>query len=520
MNNSVARRLRQLPSVQLILSAPELAAAAGSFGGGTVTNWARAAVATLREEMLREDLIRKHSVIQHDDTRGDRRSDNHDDNHDDSHDDNRFDTRDELLKRAVAEVLRLSLAEPVACVSRMINASGTLLHTGLGRAALSERAIAAMVAAAHSAAVELDPVSGLRRPRGFQLEAAFRHLTSSPACCIVNNNAAATVLALAALARGREVVISRGQLIEIGGSFRLPEIFTESGAILREVGTTNRTTLRDYAAAIGPNTAAILVVHPSNFAIVGFTHTPTVPQLRELATERGLLLIDDIGSGSLVDTTRFQLPAEPTFQKSLAAGADLTLGSGDKLLGGPQCGILLGKGAVIEQLQQHPLARSFRIDKLTLAALGGTLKSYLLRRELDEIPILQMLSASVESLQHRATAWLKSVSQPGVLPDGVIADVQPAESAVGGGSLPSAALATACLRLTCSMPKPGAAPTTHLTVDDLATALRTGEIAVLSRVAHNAVWLDPRSVLLRDDAAVDTALQSLRQRFQRPAVQP
>ncbi|HMC12299.1 MAG TPA: L-seryl-tRNA(Sec) selenium transferase, partial [Pirellulaceae bacterium] len=307
----------------------------------------------------------------------------------------------------------------------------------------------------------------------------------------------------------REVIISRGQLIEIGGSFRLPEIFSQSGAILREVGTTNRTSLADYEQAIGPNTAAVLRVHPSNYRVVGFADTPATNELAILAHRYGLVCIDDIGSGCLVDSTRFGLPAEPTFQESIAAGADLVLGSGDKLLGGPQCGILLGHQELVDKLAGHPLARALRVDKLTLAALSATLDVYLRGAAEREIPTLVLLGATQQSLLDRAHQIQTQVTAPLLCQGGAGGGAQPADdrnlhllvasdqAPVGGGSLPGVELTTAVVRIKHA----------HLTADEFVLRLRLGSPRVFGRVQDDEVVLDLRSVLPGDDEQIIAALR-------------
>jgi L-seryl-tRNA(Ser) seleniumtransferase len=351
-----------------------------------------------------------------------------------------------------------------------------------------------MQEAAGACNLEVDLDTGDRRYRGYQLQGAWKQLTGCEAALVVNNNAAATVLALQGLCAGREVVISRGQLIEIGGSFRLPDIFVESGAALREIGTTNRTHLADYEKAIGPYTAAILRVHPSNYRIEGFTAAPETGELATLAHSRDLICIDDIGSGCLVDVTQFGLPSEPTFQQSIAAGADLVLGSGDKLLGGPQCGILLGRAELITRLRDHPLARAFRVDKLKLAALQATLDAYLRGTAVQEIPTLSLLAASPDELLQRAER-IAGQLRTGPLQITVSRDTSP----VGGGSLPGATLPTAVLRIV--------APSRN--AEEFSRHLRTSNPRVYGRVQQNEVVLDLRSVPPEDDSTIVEAIRAL-----------
>jgi len=354
----------------------------------------------------------------------------------------------------------------------------------------------------------VDLKSGHRLSRGYQVIPMLRELTGAEAALVVNNNAAATVLVLAALANSREVVISRGQLVEIGGSFRLPEIFATSGAIMREVGSTNRTRLDDYRRAVTERTAGLMRVHPSNYRIHGFVESPGIGDMVKVAREAGLWVIDDIGSGCLVDTSQWGLEREPTFPESLAAGADLVLGSGDKLLGGPQCGIILGRADLVQRLASHPLARAFRIDKLTLAALQGTLESYRVGRHFDEIPVLGRLMAPVEELETRARGVIRHLAQSAgeVVEDGRPLDTrgfrisaQPAMASVGGGSLPEAQLPSWMIMLEHR----------NRSCDDIAGALRTGTPRVYGRIAHGGVCLDLRSLLPAEDSLLVTAIARL-----------
>jgi L-seryl-tRNA(Ser) seleniumtransferase len=397
-------------------------------------------------------------------------------------------------ERLAERVLELARQSDQQQLCRVINATGVVLHTGLGRAPLSTAARQALNELGGQCNVEVDLASNERRYRGHQLESAFRTLTGCEDVLIVNNNAAATVLTLQALCAGREVVISRGQLIEIGGSFRLPEIFQLSGAVLREVGTTNRTHLSDYRKAVLPHgTAAIMHVHPSNYRVIGFSETPGIEQLVPMAHKHGAIAIDDIGSGALIDVTQFGLPAEPTFQQSLVAGADVVLGSGDKLLGGPQCGIILGKREFVDCIRQHPLARAVRVGKLTLAALQATLGAYLRGAAVTEVPVLAMLSASVDSLRQRARQVANEI---GELPNCRI-EITNEMAAVGGGSLPGIELPTVALRLNCRT----------MSADELSRRLRLGSIRVFGRIQQDDVQLDLRSVLPEDDSRLALAVR-------------
>ncbi len=399
----------------------------------------------------------------------------------------------------LAERIARRLAErDVPSLRPVINATGVLLHTGLGRAPLAEAAVEAMVAAARNyASVELDLTTGKRSHRGQATAALLVAATGAEAALVVNNNAGATLLALAAVCGGREAIVSRGELIEIGGSYRLPDVMAASGCTLREVGTTNKTRLDDYVAAIGAATGAILVVHPSNFVVAGFAEKPSLAELVALARERGVPLIHDIGSGALVDFERYGLSQEPVASASVRSGADLVLFSGDKLLGGPQCGIAVGRRSLVELLDRHPLARALRVDKLTLAALAATLRLYRQVEDAErEIPLLQFLTTGKENLELRAKRLAPQLSACSALGG---AEAVPDVTYLGGGAVPTQELATWCVALS-----PRAA-----SVDRLAAALRGGTPAVVGRVRQDRLLLDLRSVFPRQDAELVRAVAAL-----------
>ncbi len=389
------------------------------------------------------------------------------------------------LARVLADRLR-SAARP--SLRPVINATGVIIHTNLGRAPLSDAARAAVDAVSRGYSnLEYDLEAGRRGSRYVHAVTLLRDITGAEDALVVNNNAGAVFLILRALAQGREVIISRGQLVEIGGGFRIPDILAESGAILREVGTTNRTHLRDYERALGEQTALILRVHQSNFRQVGFVAQPSLADLVALAHAHGLPLVDDLGSGTFLDTRPFGLAYEPRVQDSLAAGADLVSFSGDKLLGGPQAGIIVGKAEYVARLRRHPLARALRVDKMTLSALEATLSAYRRGTATVEIPVWRMIAASVDSLRERATGWADRLREAGV-----DASVEESVSAVGGGSLPGETLPTWAVVV-----RPSSAAR-------LAAALRAWEPPIIARVEDDAVWLDPRTVLPeQDDALVE-----------------
>lgn len=378
---------------------------------------------------------------------------------------------------------------------KVINATGVLLHTGLGRAPLAEAARNAIIDASGACLLEVDPESGERSYRGFQVDELLKTLTGCQDSLIVNNNAGATLLLLQGLCQGREVLISRGQLVEIGGSFRLPEIFKTAGVELREVGTTNRTHLRDYATAITDRTAAILRVHASNFRIIGFTAEPSCYELARLAHARGLLMFDDIGSGQLFPNPLLKDFDEPDFRASIEDGADLVLGSGDKLLGGPQAGIIIGRAALLEVLRRHPLARCLRIDKLSLAALHATLLIHARGTAAEELPLYQMLHSHPADLTQRAESI---VADLGILND-VTARIVPSIAEVGGGSCAGNQIPSVAIALRSGT----------MSSQTLARKLRMSVPAIWGRIEADAVLLDLRSVLPGDDSLLSTAIRSV-----------
>jgi len=380
----------------------------------------------------------------------------------------------------------------------VINATGILLHTGLGRSPLAEEAVEAVVAVARDyASVELDLATGQRSQRKVAVEGLLKELTGAEAAMVVNNNAGATMLALSALAAGREVIVSRGQLIEIGGSFRLPNVMATSGAVLREVGTTNKTHLKDYEEAISEQTAALMLVHPGNFVVVGFTAEVEIADLVRLGHKHSLPVIHDIGSGALIDFSQFGFCGEPVAKESIQAGADLVLFSGDKLLGGPQCGIFVGSKVMVDKVQRHPMARALRVGKLTLAALAATLRLY---RDPEKarraIPLLHLLTTSAENLQNRAQRLAPQMAAAEAVEE---AEAVSAATYLGGGSIPAQELSTWCVAL-----KPS-----DMSVDRLATALRSGMPSVIGRVQQDRLLLDLRSVLPRQDAQLVDAVEAL-----------
>ncbi|MFQ5830861.1 MAG: L-seryl-tRNA(Sec) selenium transferase [Candidatus Methylomirabilia bacterium] len=367
---------------------------------------------------------------------------------------------------------------------RLINATGIVLHTNIGRAPLSAAAVARLEEVArHYSTLELDLETGERGSRQVHVESLLRRLTGGEAALAVNNNAAAVLLAVNTLAEGQEVVVSRGELVEIGGSFRIPDVMGKAGATLREVGTTNRTHLRDYATARSERTALFLKVHPSNFRIEGFTAEVPLSALVALGRPHALPVMFDMGSGALIDLSPHGLTAEPTVGEALRAGADLVTFSGDKLLGGPQAGLLVGKAEIIARCRKNPLARAVRIDKLSLAALEATLTTYLDQdRVAVELPTLRMISASGLEVRERAQAVLAALGETSS--GGFRVDLEEERARVGGGALPTESLPTTCVVLI-----PEALP-----AERLEAALRAAEPPVLGRIRDNKVLLDMRTV--------------------------
>ena len=382
---------------------------------------------------------------------------------------------DELINSVEGRATSLwrSLPTPV------INATGVILHTNLGRAPLSDDAIEALRAASEGYGdLEFDLQTGRRGSRQGRVAELICQLTGAEAALVVNNNASAVLLGLAAVAYGKEVIVSRGEAVEIGGGFRIPDVLRQSGATLVEVGTTNKTYVRDYEAAITENTGAILSVHASNFRVVGFTHTPSLQELVELGARFRVPVLHDLGSGCLLDTAQFGLAHEPMPQESIGDGASLAFFSGDKLLGGPQAGIIVGKSEFVDIVSRHPLARAVRIDKGSLAALNATLLHYLKDEAIPKIPIWEMISRSREFLAQRAESWRLAIDGPTSVVSG--------ESTVGGGSLPGETMPTSLLSIDATE-MPGGA-------NALAANLRRSTPPIIGRIDAERVLLDPRTV--------------------------
>jgi L-seryl-tRNA(Ser) seleniumtransferase len=399
----------------------------------------------------------------------------------------------EAVGRQLRQALRLSLRS-------VINATGVVLHTNLGRAPLAAAALDHLreVAATYSN-LEFDISAGERGKRDVHVERLFAQLFAACApepisTVVVNNNAAAVLLGLNSLAEGGEVIVSRGELVEIGGSFRIPEVMAKSGALLREVGTTNRTRIADYGRAISEKTRLLLRVHRSNFQITGFTEQPALSELVELGRKRGIPVMEDLGSGALIDLSSVGISGEPGVADSLRAGVDVVTYSGDKLLGGPQAGILSGRHELIARIRSNPLFRALRVDKLTYAALEATLLAYI-RQDHDAIPALRMLRLPAQEIERRAEAVKQKLDKAGRL----ALEIVDGRSVVGGGAAPAATLSSRLLAVTCE----------GLSADEFAARLRGGEPPIVARVEEGRVLLDLRTVFPEQDEQVARALAAI-----------
>ncbi len=456
--------LRQIPSITDLLKSEPVAAWLRQHPSTLVTGCLRHAVGVLREQILHDS--NGHCGPQHV-------------------------TAESVLARA-ADLLKRATTPHVRAA---INATGIILHTGLGRAVFPERVVDAIVPELKGyATLAVDPETGERAERDELIEYILTELTGAEAATIVNNNAAATLIVLAALAASREVIVSRGQLIEIGGSFRLPEVMAQSGARLVEVGATNRTHLKDYRNAITEHTAALMRVHPSNYRVVGFTSEVGLAELAELAHSRGLILIDDLGAGALVDLAQFGLSHEPTVPESIAGGADVVLFSGDKLTGASQAGVIVGRKALIDRIRKHPLMRAMRVDKTCVMVLERTLQMFrqpeLLRRD---HPTYRMITAPVEELQGRAQRLTKAIAEAA---PPVATEISASTAYLGSGSLPTEAIPS--VKVTVAVP--------GLNATELARRLRTDDACVFGRIENEAVHLDMRTVTDEDLPAIAAAL--------------
>ena len=448
------RLLRQLPKVDELKKLPALAELAEEYSDVAVTEGIRRCIARLRQDILSGGVEAIPEI------------------------------RD-LCAAVAADVAKKNLPS----LRKVINGTGIVLHTNLGRACLSRRAAqAAAEAAGNYSTLEYNVQTGGRGLRYTHVEGLLCQLTGAESALVVNNNASAVLLVLSALTQGGQVITSRGELVEIGGSFRVPDIMEACGAQLKEVGTTNKTHLRDYERAIGPETKALMKVHTSNYRIVGFTETPTRAELVALGHSRGLPVIEDLGSGCLVDLEQFGIYGEPTVQACVKAGVDVLSFSGDKLLGGPQAGIIVGRKELVDKLKKHPLTRAMRVDKMTLAALEATLSAYANGRE-KEIPTIGMLAKTAPELREKAALLADCLHQAGVS-----AEVIPTEGQVGGGSVP-----------TQTLPSCAVAFSEH--VEALEEKLRLGDPCIVGRIHCGQYLLDVRTLWEEDYPAIVRAVK-------------
>ena len=405
--------------------------------------------------------------------------------------------RASLLQQAEARLAVAHLNEAAKNLRRVINATGVVLHTNLGRASLSDAARTAISNAAGYCNLEYDIVSGERGRRGPRAEDLLADLTGAEAALVVNNCAAAALLVLTALAREAETIVSRGELVEIGGDFRVPDVMAQSGTRMIEVGTTNRTRLSDYRKAISENTGLIMRVHTSNYRIVGFAKTPALKELADLAHEAGLPLYEDAGSGALVDFTEHGIDGEPVISKSIAAGADVVSFSGDKLLGGPQAGLLVGRSDLIERMRSHPLYRALRSDKLRIAALEATLDAYARGASASEVPAHRFIALSASEIKERSEGMIERLRSK--LSVSVELDTISGESAAGGGSGPTSHLPTVLISIVHQT----------LTPNQIEAALRRSAPPVIARIVEDRVLLDLRTVAENEEPDLERAVLSL-----------
>lgn len=445
--------LRKLPKVDEILSDERVKQAAGGLAHEQAADAVRESVNELRQSILRGEKVEESDV---------------------SHD------------AAVEMVLARMRKAGMPSLRRVINATGVVLHTNLGRARLSERAKEAVKDTADSySTLEYDPAAGKRGSRHVHCEKLIQRITGAEAAMVVNNNAAATMLALAVLGEGKEIILYRGEMVEIGGSFRVPEIMETSGAFLKEIGTTNKTHLYDYERAITENTGALMKVHTSNYKVVGFTDDVSVKELRTLADKYDLPLLYDLGSGLMVNLEEYGI-MEPTIRSGLADGADIVLFSGDKLLGGPQGGIIVGKKSIIDKMKKHPLARVLRVDKMTLSAMEATFNAYFDEEKAkEEIPVLNMLTRDPMLLQQEARDLLQRIQS---LDAGYEAEVVESTGLVGGGSAPGTEL-------------PGygvALKHPAFSEKELDEKLRDGLLPVVTRTVHDHILFDVRTMTAKE----------------------
>jgi L-seryl-tRNA(Ser) seleniumtransferase len=457
--------LHAIPSVDQLLRTADLAQLRKSVGLPHLRTIAREVVDELREQIQSEGLPEY--------------------------------TKDALLSKAVQRINSLCERETLSVLRRVINATGVIVHTNLGRAPLSEAARKAVSEeAAGYCTLEYDPNKGERGKRGAHVEELLTQLTGAEAALVVNNCASAALLVLTVLAKARETIVSRGELVEIGGDFRVPEVMANSGTRMIEVGSTNRTNLEDYEGAMNENTRLIMRVHPSNYRIIGFTDSPSLSKLASLAHESGLPLYEDAGSGVLTDLSAHGVRDEPIIRESIAAGADVVTFSGDKLLGATQAGLIVGRREIIDRLRKHSLYRALRVDKLCLAALEATLDAHR-RGAIEEIPTLRMLALPTASIEDRAKVFVSKLQDR--MSKALTATLVPGESAVGGGSGPNVHPPTVLIALTHA----------QLNADEIERKMRLSSPPIIARIADDQVLIDLRTVSLDEEPELLHALLAI-----------
>lgn len=459
-NRSLA--FRDLPSIDEVLRSESVQRTAARVGDARMAELARIAVAAVRSEVAAGKSSGKPI----------------------------------FLAEVIGRVERLALADQMSGTQRVINATGVIIHTNLGRAPLSDAARQAVNEASGYCTLEYDLATGTRGRRGRRAEDLIVQLTGAEDALIVNNCAAAAFFVLTAFAAGGEVIISRGEMVEIGGDFRVPDVLSQSGGKLREVGTTNRTRLADFEKAVNKKSRVILRVHPSNYRIVGFTAMPSLGELSALAKKHKVVLYEDIGSGALIDLSKYGLKDEPIVSRSIADGADVVTFSGDKLLGGPQSGIIAGRKTVIEKLRKHPLYRALRVDKLTYAALEATLDSYARSATDTEIPVIEMLAMTKEQLGKRTNVFVKELRSMIGRSTRIKVEAVPGVSAIGGGAAPSVKPDTTLIAISHKT----------LPAQSFEQKLRLVTPPVITRIIDDRVMIDLRTVAIYDEQELRSAI--------------
>jgi len=455
--DSINKELRRLPSVERVLESSELQPDIDKFSRVLVTEAAQEVIRAIRDQLLQGDACP---------------------------------SRDEIIEK----IKQYLAQEELVLLQPVINGTGVILHTNLGRAPLSQEVLASVVSSNQNYCnLEYDLSLGQRGIRAQGVEKLLCSLTRAESALVVNNNAGAVFLILTALAKGREVIISRGELIQIGGGFRIPEILEQSGAYLREVGTTNRTYLEDYESAINENTGLLLKVHQSNFRMRGFTHSVSISELTALGKRQGLPVVEDLGSGVLLPTEQFGLEHEPMVQEAVAEGIDVVCFSGDKLLGGAQAGVILGKRQYLDKIRKHPLLRALRMDKMTTIALQVTLLHYLKKEAIEKVPVWQMINYSIQEIAFRAEKISKRLTDLGV-----VSSTCDGFSTIGGGSLPDQTLPTKLIAIEPPYP-----------VEDFIRRLRLTSPPLLGRIESDRFVIDPRTIMPSLDGTVIKIIQKV-----------